>query len=213
MNLLHLFDLSLAARANEIALEWDGAEFTFGDIERRSNRVAHALRVRGLAKGDRLCVYLGNRIELIDIYLACVKLGVIFVPINILYRDREIAYITNDAEAKLTITEAELPRDPSTPMRWNARAAKTSHHSKCRAVSCRSIRSRARRWEKCRSISCRGENEVATRRWRLAAEWEACAGIAHKRNHPVFSACCAITLRYIASLAQIVRIVRNSTTP
>jgi malonyl-CoA/methylmalonyl-CoA synthetase len=110
VNLLHLFDLSLIARANEIALEWDGSEFTFGEIERRSNRVAHALRERGLAKGDRVCVYLGNRIELIDIYLACIKLGVIFVPINILYRDREIAHITNDAEPRLVITEADLPQ-------------------------------------------------------------------------------------------------------
>jgi len=110
VNLLHLFDLSLIARSDEIALEWNGAEFTFGEIERRSNRVAHALRARGFTKGDRLCVYLGNRIELIDIYLACVKLGVIFVPINILYRDREIAHITNDAEPKLTITEADLPQ-------------------------------------------------------------------------------------------------------
>jgi malonyl-CoA/methylmalonyl-CoA synthetase len=109
VNLLHLFDLSLIARSNDVALEWNGAEFTFGDIERRSNRVAHALRGHGLIKGDRLCVYLGNRIELIDIYLACIKLGVIFVPINILYRDREIAHITNDAEPKLTITEADLP--------------------------------------------------------------------------------------------------------
>jgi malonyl-CoA/methylmalonyl-CoA synthetase len=110
VNLLHLFDLSLIARSDDVALEWDGAEFTFGEIERRSNRVAHALRGHGLKNGDRLCVYLGNRIELIDIYVACIKLGVIFVPINILYRDREIAHITNDAEPKLTITEADLPQ-------------------------------------------------------------------------------------------------------
>jgi len=108
VNLLHLFDLSLIARSGDVALEWEGAEYTFGDIERRSNGIAHALRERGLTKGDRLCVYLGNRIELIDIYLACIKLGVIFVPINILYRDREIAHITNDAEPRLTITEADL---------------------------------------------------------------------------------------------------------
>jgi len=108
VNLLHLFDLSLVTRRDEVALEWQGASFTFGEIERRSNRVAHALRARGLAKGDRLCVYLGNRIELVDIYLACVKLGVIFVPINVLYRDREIAHITGDAEPRWMITEAEL---------------------------------------------------------------------------------------------------------
>jgi malonyl-CoA/methylmalonyl-CoA synthetase len=109
MNLLHLFDLSLIARRDEVALEWAGAEFTFGEIEVRSNRLAHALRARGLAKGDRLAVCLANRIELIDLYLACVKLGVIFVPINILYRDREIAHITGDAEPRFVIREDDLP--------------------------------------------------------------------------------------------------------
>ena len=109
MNLLHLFDLSLIARRDEVALEWAGAEFTFGEIEARSNRLAHALRARGLAKGERLAVYLANRIELIDLYLACVKLGVIFVPINILYRDREIAHITGDAEPRFVIREEDLP--------------------------------------------------------------------------------------------------------
>jgi len=109
VNLLHLFDLSLVARADAPALEWAGETLTFGDIERRSNRVAHALRARGLAKGDRLCVRLANCVELIDLFLACVKLGVIFVPINILYRDREIAHIVNDAEPRAVIDETSLP--------------------------------------------------------------------------------------------------------
>ena len=108
MNLLHLFDLSLLARRDEPALEWEGRTYTFGEIEARSNRVANALRARGFEKGDRLCVYLANRIELIDFFLACVKLGVIFVPINILYREREIAYITADAEPRAMITDGEL---------------------------------------------------------------------------------------------------------
>ena len=117
MNLLHLFDLSLIGRANDVALEWAGEEYTFGEIERRSNRVAHALRALGFEKGDRLCVYLANRIELIDIYLACVKRGVIFVPINILYREREIAHIVADAEPRLFVDEnnvAELTSDDET---------------------------------------------------------------------------------------------------
>jgi len=108
VNLLHLFDLSLVARAHEPALEWAGETFTFADVERRSNRVANALRGCGFVKGDRLCVRLANRIELIDLYLACVKLGVIFVPINILYRDREIAHIVNDAEPREFIDETNL---------------------------------------------------------------------------------------------------------
>ncbi|HEX9492059.1 MAG TPA: AMP-binding protein, partial [Thermoanaerobaculia bacterium] len=107
MNLLHLFDHSLVGRADTIGLEWERRQFTFGEIEARSNRVANALRARGFRKGDRLCVYLGNRVELIDIFLACVKLGVIFVPINILYRDREIDHITHDAEPREVITNSD----------------------------------------------------------------------------------------------------------
>jgi malonyl-CoA/methylmalonyl-CoA synthetase len=109
MNLRQLFDLSLLGCRADIALEWAGSEYTFGEIDTRSNRMAHALAARGLAPGDRLCVYLANRLEMIDLYLACVKLGVIFVPINILYRDREITHILSDADPKLYIAEQELP--------------------------------------------------------------------------------------------------------
>jgi len=109
VHLLHLLDHSLIGRAAQPALEWQGTAYTFGDLETRSNRVANALRRRGFAKGDRLCVYLANRIELIDLYLACVKLGVIFVPVNILYREREIAHITGDAEPRAFVTADDLP--------------------------------------------------------------------------------------------------------
>jgi malonyl-CoA/methylmalonyl-CoA synthetase len=109
VHLLHLFDHSLIARAGSPALEWQGTTYTFGELEARSNRTANALRQRGLGKGDRLCVYLANRVELIDLYLACVKLGVIFVPVNILYREREIAHITADAEPRAFLTADDLP--------------------------------------------------------------------------------------------------------
>ena len=103
MNLTHLFDLSLIGRRDAPALEFGGRTFTFGEIDARSNRMARLLRARGFETGDRLCVYLANCVEMIDLYLACVKLGVIFVPINILYRDREMGHILSDAEPKSVI--------------------------------------------------------------------------------------------------------------
>ena len=107
MHLPALFDPSLVGRAGETGLDWQGRVLTFGEIEARSNRVARLLVSRGLEKGDRLCVYLANSIELVDLYLACVKTGVIFVPINILYREREIAHILKDAEPKAVVASAE----------------------------------------------------------------------------------------------------------
>jgi malonyl-CoA/methylmalonyl-CoA synthetase len=114
MNLLHLFDFSLVGRRDQPALEFvacDGRreDRTFGEIEDASNRFARALAARGLAAGDRLCVCLPNGAEIIGMFLACLKLGVIYVPINILYREREIGHILTDAQPKAIITAAEMP--------------------------------------------------------------------------------------------------------
>ena len=106
MNLTQLFDLSFLGRRETVALEFAGRAFTFGDLDTRSNRLAHLLARRGLKAGDRLAVYLPNCVEMIDLYLACIKLGVIFVPVNILYRDREIAHILSDAEPAAVVAAA-----------------------------------------------------------------------------------------------------------
>lgn len=108
MTLTDLFDLSLIGRREAPALEFRGRVYTFGELDERSNRLAGALLHRGIAKGDRLCVYLANCVEMIDLYLACVKLGVIFVPINILYRGREIGHILADAEPAAVVSDAAL---------------------------------------------------------------------------------------------------------
>jgi len=109
LNLLHLFDLSFIGRRDHTALEFQGDSYTFGDIDVRSNRLAQLLARRGLKCGDRLCVYLANCLEIVDLYLACLKLGVIFVPINILYRERELAHILTDAEPVAVVSASEFP--------------------------------------------------------------------------------------------------------
>ncbi|HEX6087741.1 MAG TPA: AMP-binding protein, partial [Thermoanaerobaculia bacterium] len=109
MNLLQLFDLSLVARAEQPALEWQGRTYTFGELEARSNRVAHELLARGFVRGDRLAVQLANSVELIELYLACVKIGVIFVPVNVLYREREVSHILQDAEPREFLTAPVAP--------------------------------------------------------------------------------------------------------
>jgi len=126
MNLPQLFDLSFIGRRDAEALEFAGHIYTFGDIDARSNRLAHLFLARGLKQGDRLCVYLSNCVEMIDIYLACVKLGVIFVPINILYRDREIAHILQDAEPSAVISDTHI--DTQIPV-WPRTDLNTTHCS------------------------------------------------------------------------------------
>ena len=113
MSLLPLFDNSLLQRAAQPALEIETAPeslacYTFGDLEVRSNRLAHLLRARGLQAGDRLAFFLQNRIEVIDLWLAGAKLGLIIVPINVLYRERELTHIVRDAAPTAVVTSREL---------------------------------------------------------------------------------------------------------
>lgn len=110
MQLNDLFDVSLVARAAEPGLEADHDgrldTLTFGEIDRRANRMARALEARGVVRGDRVGVALANRLEFLDLFLACIRLGAIFVPINILYREREIAHIVHDASPRFTVASA-----------------------------------------------------------------------------------------------------------
>ncbi|MFN8811911.1 MAG: class I adenylate-forming enzyme family protein [Acidobacteriota bacterium] len=109
MNLIQLFDVSLQARATQPALQWGSQTFTFGEIDAASNRLAHALAARGVTQGDRVAVYLANCPDFIHLFLAVLKLGAIFLPINILYRDRELTHILSDASPRLLVDAALLP--------------------------------------------------------------------------------------------------------
>lgn len=111
MSLLDLFDLSLVGRRDTSALEYEDAaghttSLTFGELDARSDRLARLLQLRGLERGARLAFYLVNRIEIIDLWLACAKLGVIVVPVNVLYKEREIRHIVSDADPVAVVTTA-----------------------------------------------------------------------------------------------------------
>jgi malonyl-CoA/methylmalonyl-CoA synthetase len=110
VTLTELFDPSLRGRADRVGLEHTGAAgtlraLTFGEVDARANRMANEIAGRGLSRGDRLCVHLANRVEFIDLFLACARLGVVMVPINILYRERELRHIVTDAEPKAVVVE------------------------------------------------------------------------------------------------------------
>jgi malonyl-CoA/methylmalonyl-CoA synthetase len=114
-------------RRDTPALEWNGDTYTFGQIDDRASRMAQVLARRGLKPGDRLCVYLANSVAYIDLYLATARLGVIFVPINILYKGREIAHILDDADpiALVLSCGADPPvrgRPPGRPPIWEIEA-------------------------------------------------------------------------------------------
>src|SRR5262249_6806310 len=111
-------------RAHQVALEWACQEYTFADIYARTNCMAAVLTARGLTRGDRLALYLPNRLEYIELFLAATRLGLIVVPINVLYRERELGHILRDSTPKAVVVAGEsssfdeLTGNGSSPRIW-----------------------------------------------------------------------------------------------
>ncbi len=124
MSLLALYDPALRGRADAPALEVEDVAgvraFTFGALDARSDRLAAALRRRGVGTGDRVALLLANRLEFVDCWLALMKLGAIAVPMNVLYKGREIGHIVTDAAPVAVVTTADRAADlPAGAALWD----------------------------------------------------------------------------------------------
>ncbi|HEV8426064.1 MAG TPA: acyl-CoA synthetase [Actinomycetes bacterium] len=80
--------------------------WTFGDLQRLTNRTANALRGLGVGRGDRVAVMAPASPEIAASFLATYKLEAILLSMSVLYGDDSIVYRLNDSEAKVLVTSA-----------------------------------------------------------------------------------------------------------
>jgi len=85
-------DTSTAARVALKVVEADGTgrSVTYAEMSARSSQVASWLSTLGAAKGDRLLLMLGNQVELWEILLGCIKLGVVVIPATTLLTSADL---------------------------------------------------------------------------------------------------------------------------
>ena len=84
-----------------------GKIFTYADVERESARIAHWLGDRGLVRGDRVTVQAPKSPLLVFTYLACLRAGLIYHPLNDAYTDAEVDWFLADARPSLAICAPE----------------------------------------------------------------------------------------------------------
>lgn len=82
--------------------------WTYDQLNRRVNQVANGLAGRGYTRGDALALASGNSCEFLVTYLACAKLGLVCVPMNLGWRADEIAYVLDHSESRGIVVEAQL---------------------------------------------------------------------------------------------------------
>lgn len=79
---------------------------TFRQIDRESNRLAHAFQAQGVAQGDRVVTILDTSVDVLVIWLALNKLGAIWVPINTAYTGEFLRHQVVDTGAQLLVCDA-----------------------------------------------------------------------------------------------------------
>ena len=85
----------------------DGRRFTYGDLDRLSGRIANALTSQGVAPGDRVAVQVEKSPEVIFLYLACLRMGAVYLPLNTAYTLPELDYFFSDAEPAAIVCDPE----------------------------------------------------------------------------------------------------------
>lgn len=83
----------------------DGTQsLTYGELRRRSVRVADGLRGRGVGAGDRVVVQLPNWVEFVVVAAAVARLGAVMVPVMPIYRRDEVGHVLDDAQVSAVVT-------------------------------------------------------------------------------------------------------------
>ncbi|HEY6833978.1 MAG TPA: acyl-CoA synthetase [Pseudolabrys sp.] len=85
-----------------------GAErITYGWLRETSNRLANALRAHGVARGDRVAIFLPQAPEVVAAHVAIYKLGAVALPIAILFGPDALSYRLQNSSAKALLTNAQ----------------------------------------------------------------------------------------------------------
>jgi len=91
---------------NRLAIEKaDGTRISYGDLIAQSGRVANVLVARGVKPGDRVAAQTEKSVEALVLYLATVRAGAVFLPLNTAYTLNELDYFIGDAEPSLVVCD------------------------------------------------------------------------------------------------------------
>ncbi|HYC05016.1 MAG TPA: AMP-binding protein [Azospirillaceae bacterium] len=101
-----LSSLYARTRPDAMAVAAPNGRRSFRELHENANRLADALRRRGLRPGDSVALLLGNQPEFIEAHMAAMRSGLRVTPINWHLTGGEVAYIVADCDARALIADA-----------------------------------------------------------------------------------------------------------
>ena len=81
-----------------------GEGVTYAELERRSNRLAHLLRARGLRRLDHYAIFMENNARYVECCAAGIRSGLYFTCVNSYLTGEELGYIVDNSQSKILIS-------------------------------------------------------------------------------------------------------------
>src|SRR6202046_4391513 len=85
----------------------EGRNFSYSALCEQSGRIASALTRRGVNSGDRVAVQVDKSAEAVFLYIACLRMGAVFVPINVANTANEVEYFLRDSRPTVAIVRPQ----------------------------------------------------------------------------------------------------------
>lgn len=107
LNLFKLFEETFSKNPEKVFLEdHHGTQYTYQDLLDRTAQFSNYLRRIGITKGDRVAVQVDKSVDCLFLYLACLRAGIVYLPLNPAYQDHELNYFCEDAKPSLFVCQA-----------------------------------------------------------------------------------------------------------
>ncbi|HYG61536.1 MAG TPA: amino acid adenylation domain-containing protein, partial [Thermoanaerobaculia bacterium] len=103
-----LIEAKVERTPGAVALEFEGEELTYRQLDERANRLARRLRALGAGPEARVAVCLERSLELVVSLLAVLKAGAAYVPLDPGYPPERLAYMLEDSAAAVLVTDERL---------------------------------------------------------------------------------------------------------
>ncbi|HDK27848.1 MAG TPA: AMP-dependent synthetase, partial [Candidatus Atribacteria bacterium] len=94
----HFLENSAQRLPEKVCLVFKDKRFTYAEIDKVSNQLAHTLIELGIKRGDRVAIYIENSPEVVISLFGILKAGAIFSVLNPLIKPRKLQYILNNCQ-------------------------------------------------------------------------------------------------------------------
>jgi len=104
------FEAQVARTPERVAVEFEGDVLTYDELNKRANRLASRLVSLGVGRGSRVGLHLERSLDLVVALLAVLKTGGAYVPLDPTYPPERLAYMAEDAELTVLLSQSHLER-------------------------------------------------------------------------------------------------------